>query len=191
MFKYISIIILVSLIFSNSFFSNFVKSNNTFFNNEFKSIDFNYKLINNIDTISDTGSASVIIGPNKYQIYLDDYILLFQGSLLKRYNKKTNQIFIEDSHTLLDSMIINFFTTEHFNQYKDSLNNHIVINTINGDFFLKLFIDNIQNHIDSIHILNNDLDIFLFNIVLSTESLDTGKLFKLDYPNAFILDLRD
>ena len=191
MFKYISIIILVSLIFSNSFFSNFVKSNNTFFNNDFKSIDFNYKLINNIDTISDTGSASVIIGPNKYQIYLDDYILLFQGSLLKRYNKKTNQIFIEDSHTLLDSMIINFFTTEHFNQYKDSLNNHIVINTINGDFFLKLFIDNIQNHIDSIHILNNDLDIFLFNIVLSTESLDTGKLFKLDYPNAFILDLRD
>ena len=50
-------------------------------------------------------------------------------------------------------MIINFFTTDHFNQYKDSLNNHIVINTINGDFFLKLFIDNIQNHIDSIILL--------------------------------------
>ena len=58
-------------------------------------------------------------------------------------------------------------------------------------FFLKIFLDSIQNDIDSIHIFNNNLNISLFNIALSTEFSDTSQLFKLDYPDAFILDLRD
>jgi len=191
MFKYISIIIPVTLIFTNAFFSDFIGSNNAFFSNQFKSINFDYKLASHIDEISDKGSALIIIEANQYQIYLDDYILLFKDAIVQRYNKKTNQIFIENSNTILDSIIANFFTTKHFNQYQDSLNHGMIINTGNDNFFLKIFLDSIQNDIDSIQIFNNNINISLFNIVLSTEFLDSSKLFKLDYPDAFILDLRD
>ena len=67
----------------------------------------------------------------------------------------------------------------------------MIINTGNDKFFLKIFLDSIQNDIDSIQIFNNNVNISLFNIALSTEFLDSSKLFKLDYPDAFILDLRD
>ena len=73
MFKYISIIIPVTLIFANAFFSDFIGSNNAFFSNQFKSINFDYKLASHIDEISDKGSALIIIEANQYQIYLDDY----------------------------------------------------------------------------------------------------------------------
>ena len=191
MFKYISIIILASLIFTNSFFSDFINSNNRFFSNQFKSINFDYKLSSHINEISNKGRALIIIGTNQYQIYLDDYILLFKDSIIQRYNKNTNQIFIEHSNAILDSIVTNFFTIKHFNQYPDSLNHDIIINTGDDKFFLKIFLDSIQNDIDSIHIFNNNLNISLFNIALSTEFSDTSQLFKLDYPDAFILDLRD
>mgnify|MGYP007063465776 CR=1 FL=1 len=155
-------------------------------------INFDYQLASHIDEISDRGSALIIIEANQYQIYLDDYILLFKDAIVQRYNKKTNQIFIEHSNAILDSIITNFFTTKHFNQYQDSLNHNMIINTGNDNFFLKIFLDSIQNDIDSIQIFNNNnINISLFNIVLSTEFLDSSKLFKLDYPDAFILDLRD
>ena len=152
MFKYISIIIPVTLIFSISFFSDFIDSNNAFFSNQFKSINFDYKLASHIDEISDRGRALIIMEANQYQIYLDDHILLFKDAIIQRYNKKTNQIFIEYSNTILDSIVTNFFTIKHFNQYKDSLNHGMTINTGNDKFFLKIFLDSIQNDIDSIQI---------------------------------------
>ena len=191
MFRYISIIIPVTLIFSISFFSDFIGSNNAFFSNQFKSINFDYQLASHIDEISDRGSALIIIEANQYQIYLDDYILLVKDAIVQRYNKKTNQIFIEHSNAILDSIVTNFFTIKHFNQYQDSLNHGMIINTGNDKFFFKIFLDSIQNDIDSIQTFNNNVNISLFNIVLSTEFLDSNKLFKLDYPDAFILDLRD
>ena len=81
---------------------------------------------------------------------------MIKDAIVQLYNKKTNQSIIENTNAILDSIITNFFTTKHFNQYQDSLNHGMIINTGNDNFFLKIFLDSIQNDIDSIQIFNNN-----------------------------------
>ena len=51
--------------------------------------------------------------------------------------------------------------------------------------------DEIDQNIFRVESIDNNLDLSLFNFQLLDECPNTEKLFQFNYPNAFILDLRD
>ena len=193
MIKYISIIILVSLSYANSFFSEFIKFNDDFLNSSTQCINFEYKLKNSNSEFPNHGTVKLAIKEDKYILYLDYYILLVQNSVLKQYNQSTNQIFINDSNIYLDSIITQFFSLNHLKTYNNQTSDYIVIPIDLGQESLsfKFFLDEIDQNISRVESIDNNLDLSLFNFQLLDECPNPEKLFQFNYPNAFILDLRD
>ncbi len=193
MIKYISIIILVSISYSNSFFSKFIKFNDNFLNSKIQCINFDYQFTNGISELPDQGTAKLAITEDKYILYLESHILLFENSALKQYNQNTNQIFINSSNSYLDSIVTNFFNLNHLEKYNNNTNGYIVIPIDLGqeNLFFKIFLDETNQNISFVESIDNALDLSLFNFQLLDECPDSEKLFHFNYPNAFILDLRD
>ena len=191
MIKCISFIIFFGATYSNSFFSEFIKSNSSFLSNEFQCINVDYEFENNIDHLPKKGSAIIGVGPTSFVIDLNNQTFLFKDSILKQYNKKTNQIFI--SYYSFYSIINKFFSSEHLEQYETKSGNHIIIpiEIDNQTLSLKISLNESKNNILFIESINSSFSFSLFNINLLTECVDTTKLFYLNYPDAFILDLRD
>ena len=193
MIKYISVFILIGGVSSSSFFSEFIKSNNNFLNNNFQCINFDYELKNSIEVFPDSGEGIIGITQDKYVVYLHEHIFLFQNSFVKQYNKQTNQIFINYSNLLIDSIITQFFTSKNLEKYNTETSDYIIIpiDFIDSPVSLKISVDEAKKNISLIQMAMNDLDISLFNIELLKECSDTTELFQLNYLDAFILDLRD
>ena len=103
MFKFFLIIgTCLNFVSSSPLFSKFIDSNTIFLDNPIKLIQFDY-ITQNIDGLSEKGSGSILIDADKYKLNLNNHILLFPGNQLKRYNKITNQIFIENNNPRIDS----------------------------------------------------------------------------------------
>ena len=193
MIKYISFIILVGFVYTNSFFSEFIKSNDIFLNNSLQCINFNYELKNSIQEFPNKGKGSIAIEENKYIIYLDNYIFLFQDSIVKQYNKQTNQIFINASDIYFDSIITQFFSLKYLEKYNKQLSDYIIMpmNLEQDNLFFKVLLDTNRKNISLIEYTDNNLVLSLFNFEFLTKCERPQELFQFNYPNAFILDLRD
>ena len=125
MFKFFLIIgMCLNFAGSSPLFSKFIDSNTIFLDNPIKLIQFDY-ITQNIDGLSEKGSGSILIDADKYKLNLNNHILLFPGNQLKRYNKITNQIFIENNNPRIDSLILNFFNIENLEMIKADSNGTI------------------------------------------------------------------
>ena len=188
----------------DSFITNFPISHSSFLNSSIKKIEFNYS-INNANTINpdgfiqfkvkilSEGRGLILMGQNHYKLLLNNHIILSDNSTMKTYNKKSNQIIIENSNFELDSLVLNFFNNLE-NNFKNNFytidldNNCIMMNY--KKFKVQIFVNN--NSITSIDYQYNDLITNISSINLSpyiNDGVDT--LFTINAPDAFILDLRD
>ena len=184
----------------DSFITNFPLSHSSFLNSSIKKIEFNYS-INNANTINpdgfiqfkvkilNEGQGVILMDQNHYKLLLNNYIILSDNSTMKTYNKKSNQIFIENSSFELDSLVLNFFNNLKNNFYTIDLDNNCIMMDYKK-FKVQIFVD--DNSITSIDYQYNDLITNISSINLSpyiNDRVDT--LFTIDKPDAFILDLRD
>ena len=116
------LLLFITLLLPNihSFITNFSQSHSSFLNSSIKKIEFNYS-INNVNTINpdgfiqfkvkilNEGQGVILIDQNHYKLLLNNHIILSDNSTMKTYNKKSNQIFIENSNFELDSLVLNLF----------------------------------------------------------------------------------
>ena len=178
---------------SSPLFSKFIDSNTIFLDNPIKLIQFDYTT-QNIDGLSEKGSGSILIDAYKYKLTLNNHILLFLGNELKRYNKITNQIFIENNNPRMDSLILNFFDIENLEMIKVDSNG--TINTLSSNFEIQDIIIDLDfiadsSSINEINIQYSNYLISLFNLNFSNHIITLESPFSFNFPNAFIFDLRD
>ena len=184
----------------DSFITNFPLSHSSFLNSSIKKIEFNYS-INNANTINpdgfiqfkvkilNEGRGLILMDQNHYKLLLNNHIILSDNSTMKTYNKKSNQIIIENSNFELDSLVFNFFNNLKNNFYTIDLDNNCIMMDYKK-FKVQFFVD--DNSITSIDYQYNDLITNISSINLSpyiNDCVDT--LFTINAPDAFILDLRD
>ena len=186
------IFIFFNIIYCQSAFNNFIFHNSFFLNIPIKKITFDYHS-QNIDGLSNTSSGAIIIGQDNYKIVFDKHIILFTNSIFKRYNKSTNQIFIENSNTIVDSLINNFFNADYLNKIQldgqgQILNPPVLLE---NEIICYINFSADSSLIKSFNFIYGSFNIELFNIQYSTLDLDNKHIFKIDVSNAFILDLRD
>ena len=191
MFKTIYFLLFISSLYSNSLHSYFLNYHHLFLNSNIKCMDFSYTA-NNIEGLSENGEGTLILGENKYKLILGGHTFFSQNGILKRYNKNTNQIFIEDSLAPVDSMFINFFDTEFLSS---SIDKPIYLLELDNKQWLEMFIDfNNNSSIESISIFElppNERIIEFININLYSCDNTSTNLFNFKFKNAFVLDLRD
>ena len=183
----ITILFFFNILNTKSHFINFIESNQHFLDSPLKCIDFDYHS-QNIDGLLDQGSGTLLIGSNIYKIILDQYIFLVKDNVLKRYNYKTNQIFIENSDPFLDSLIFNFF---NINTIELDSSGRLINSSINVDrnsLTMNFLFSNDSTFIQSLDISYDTFKISFFNLKLDTKYPNA---FQFDFPNAFKLDLRD
>lgn len=194
MFKFFLIIVMyLNFVGSSPLFSKFIDSNTIFLDNSIKLIQFDYTT-QNIDGLSEKGSGSILIDIDKYKLNLKNHILLFPGNELKRYNKITNQIFIENNNPRMDSLILNFFDIENLEMIKVDSNG--TINTLSSNFEIQDIIIDLDfladsSSINEINIQYSNYLISLFNLNFSNHTTTLESPFSFNFPNAFIFDLRD
>ena len=194
MFKFFLIIaIYLNFAGSSPLFSKFIDSNTIFLDNPIKLIQFDY-ITQNIDGLSDKGSGSILIDADKYKVNLNNYILLFPGNELQRYNKITNQIFIENNNPRIDSLILNFFNIENLEMIKADSNG--TINVLSSNFGIQDIIIDLDfladsSSINEINIQYSNYLISLFNLNFSNHTIALESPFSFNFPDAFIFDLRD
>ena len=194
MFKFFLIIgTCLNFVSSSPLFSKFIDSNTIFLDNPIKLIQFDY-ITQNIDGLSEKGSGSILIDVDKYKLNLNNHILLFPGNELKRYNKITNQIFIENNNPKIDSLILNFFNIENLEMIK--LDSNGTINALSSNFGIQDIIIDLDFLVDSssineINIQYSNYLISLFNLNFSNHTITLERPFSFDFPDAFIFDLRD
>jgi len=188
----------------DSFINNFSNTHSEFLNSTIKKIEFNYS-VKNTNTINsdgfiqlklkasvNNGIGALLIDTNHYKLLLDDYIILSNKKSMKTYNKKSNQIFIENSIFELDSLIFNFI-----HNLENNLKNNISTMNSDNDFIIinyknhkiKIFINEQSINFIDWEFNNSSANISDINFIGITEKIDT--LFMINAPNAFILDLRD
>ena len=194
MFKYLFIIsICFNIFYSQSFFSKFISKNQEFLESPIQYISFDYTT-KNIDVFSEQEHGKIIISKNRYKIILKNYIFLVQRTNMKRYNKTTNQIFIEDNNPKLDSLILNFFNINHLDLVQLESNGKItsIPSILNiEDLILDLDFSSDSSSIKNINIYYNKISLSIFNLDFSNKNLYSDDPFSFEFPDAFIFDLRD
>ena len=93
----------------------------------------------------------------------------------------------------LDSIIMHFFSLNHLETYNKQTSDYIVmpINLEQENLSIKIFLDKTNHNISLIQCTGNDFNLSLFNLEFLSVCPNPNELFKFNYPNAFILDLRD
>ena len=195
MFRYNFIILIIFNIIYTSFSINkFINYNQIFLNTPVKYIEFDYQQENSNNQLF-LNTGFIIIGKDNYKVTIDNHIILFNDSHIKRYNKITNQIFIEDSIPYLDSLILNFFNLDYLDLIRIDSMGKIFISPIDFsnagiDIYLNLssdslFIQSINIEIDQLSMID------IYNIKFSDKYLDLTEPFIFNFPGALTFDLRD
>ena len=195
MFRYNFIILIIFNITYTSFSINkFINYNQIFLNTPVKYIEFDYQQENSNNQLF-LNTGFIIIGKDNYKVTIDNHIILFNDSHIKRYNKITNQIFIEDSIPYLDSLILNFFNLDYLDLIRIDSMGKIFISPIDFsnagiDIYLNLssdslFIQSINIEIDQLSMID------IYNIKFSDKYLELTEPFIFNFPGALTFDLRD
>ncbi len=193
MFKYFLIILIFNFTYSEVLLSKFITQNEAFLNSSVKSIKFDY-LTQNLDGFSNEGSGRILISKDMYKLILKNHIFMINKFEYKRYNKKTNQVFIENNNLEIDSLVLNFFKIKNLESIKtdsSGIISKLPYNLNNNDMFIKLELSSDSLEIKNINIKSNQYLISINNLYFSREILEINNPFSFDFPNSFIFDLRD
>ena len=194
MLKYLFITyIIFNFYYSQSSFNHFINNHQAFLSMPIKHISFDYQN-SNIDGISQLGEGSIFIGQDTCKIVLNNYIFLFQNHTIKRYNRNTNQIFIEDNNPEIDSLLFNFFNINNLEKIDLDNNGQVTnlplnLNVHDLKVYLKFSSD--SSSISKLNIQYNQFSFSLLNLNFTNKALDLNNPFSFQFLDAFILDLRD
>ena len=121
-------------------------------------------------------SIFIFIERNKrFKIKFDDRVIIGDHFKISNFNFKTNQLFIENPDTVLNSLLLDKIDENFFNK----------LNNVNNIYF-----NNECTSIDSINI-NNQLSVYgLFIDTLSVSNPDSFFTLNVDYEKIFIYDFR-
>jgi len=164
-------------------------SDNIFSSAPFKTIDFYY-----IIDLYDAGVGSLVIGPNNYKLELagniNNITISSDQVISKRYDKETNQIFIENSIPEIDSIFLTFLSKEFFETYNQINDSSIYINYGFNNLSSNLILNNNLDSIILVKIFNEKIKFTASEIDFKSDSVINMDIFKIYAKDAFILDLR-
>jgi len=163
-------------------------TDNILSNHPFKIIEFNYS-IDGYDGFN-SGTGSVVIGPNNYKLDLDNITINSDKVVTKRYDKETNQIFIENSIPEIDSIFLTFLSKEFFETYNQINDSSIYINYGFNNLSSNLILNNNLDSIILVKIFNEKIKFTASEIDFKSDSVINMDIFKIYAKDAFILDLR-
>ena len=193
MFKFLLIILFFNFSYSEVLFSKFINQNKIFLNNSIQSIQFDYS-IDNLDGVLNEGPGSLLISKDKYKLILKNHIFMLNEFTFKRYNKKTNQVFIENNNFEIDALVLDFFKIENLESIQ--IDNNGIISSLPSNLNINNLVIKLDFSIDSseiknINIQSNEYIVSLNNLYFSNEIKTIDNPFSFNFPNSFILDLRD
>ena len=193
MFKFLLIILFFNFSYSEVLFSKFINQNKIFLNNSIQSIQFDYS-IHNLDSTLNEGPGRLLISKDKYKLILKNHIFMLNEFTFKRYNKKTNQVFIENNNFEIDALVLDFFKIENLESIQIDSNGIIssLPSKLNmNDIEIKLEFSFDSSEIKNINIQSNEYIISLNNLYFSNEIKIINNPFSFNFPNSFTFDLRD
>ena len=179
---------LFSLMLSTSNANHISLKNLSSTNNNYKSMHFKYSI--NENEFLKSGNGSLVIGPNNYRLDLDNFSFNSNKTVSKRYDKETNQIFIENSIPKIDSIFLMFLNKDFINNLYYNKNNNLFIDLGFNNLFANLHLDSSLDSIISIQIYNEKLKFTVSEIIFKSDSVMNLDKFKISSKDAFILDLR-
>lgn len=193
MFKFLLITLFFNFSYSEVLFSKFINQNKIFLNDSIQSIQFDYST-HNLDGLLNEGPGRLLISKDKYKLILTNHIFMLNEFTFKRYNKKTNQVFIENNNFEIDSLVLNFFKIENLESIQVDSNGIISLLSSNlnmNDIVIKLEFSYDSSEIKNINIQSNEYIISLNNLYFSNEIKTIDNPFSFNFPNSFTFDLRD
>ena len=193
MFKFLLIILFFNFSYSEVLFSKFINQNKIFLNNSIQSIQFDYS-IHNLDSTLNEGPGRLLISKDKYKLILKNHIFMLNEFTFKRYNKKTNQVFIENNNFEIDALVLDFFKIENLESIQIDSNGIIssLPSKLNmNDIEIKLEFSFDSSEIKNINIQSNEYIVSLNNLYFSNEIKIINNPFSFNFPNSFTFDLRD
>ena len=193
MFKFLLIILFFNFSYSEVLFSKFINQNKIFLNNSIQSIQFDYS-IHNLDSTLNEGSGRLLISKDKYKLILKNHIFMLNEFTFKRYNKKTNQVFIENNNYEIDALVLDFFKIENLESIQ--IDNNGIISSLPSNLNINNLVIKLDFSIDSseiknINIQSNEYIVSLNNLYFSNEIKIINNPFSFNFPNSFTFDLRD
>tara|TARA_B000000475_G_scaffold204194_1_gene166438 strand:+ start:1146 stop:1727 length:582 start_codon:yes stop_codon:yes gene_type:complete len=193
MFKFLLIILFFNFSYSEVLFSKFINQNKIFLNNSIQSIQFDYS-IHNLDSTLNEGSGRLLISKDKYKLILKNHIFMLNEFTFKRYNKKTNQVFIENNNFEIDALVLDFFKIENLESIQ--IDNNGIISSLPSNLNINNLVIKLDFSIDSseiknINIQSNEYIVSLNNLYFSNEIKIINNPFSFNFPNSFTFDLRD
>ena len=193
MFKFLLIILFFNFSYSEVLFSKFINQNKIFLNNSIQSIQFDYS-IHNLDGVLNEGPGSLLISKDKYKLILKNHIFMLNEFTFKRYNKKTNQVFIENNNFEIDALVLDFFKIENLESIQ--IDNNGIISSLPSNLNINNLVIKLDFSIDSseiknINIQSNEYIVSLNNLYFSNEIKIINNPFSFNFPNSFTFDLRD
>ena len=193
MFKFLLIILFFNFSYSEVLFSKFINQNKIFLNNSIQSIQFDYS-IHNLDSTLNEGPGRLLISKDKYKLILKNHIFMLNEFTFKRYNKKTNQVFIENNNFEIDALVLDFFKIKNLESIQ--IDNNGIISSLPSNLNINNLVIKLDFSIDSseiknINIQSNEYIVSLNNLYFSNEIKIINNPFSFNFPNSFILDLRD
>lgn len=193
MFKFLLIILFFNFSYSEVLFSKFINQNKIFLNNSIQSIQFDYS-IHNLDSTLNEGPGRLLISKDKYKLILKNHIFMLNELTFKRYNKKTNQVFIENNNFEIDALVLDFFKIENLESIQ--IDNNGIISSLPSNLNINNLVIKLDFSIDSseiknINIQSNEYIVSLNNLYFSNEIKIINNPFSFNFPNSFTFDLRD
>ncbi|MFL2988200.1 MAG: hypothetical protein ACJZ03_00390 [Candidatus Neomarinimicrobiota bacterium] len=193
MFKFLLIILFFNFSYSEVLFSKFINQNKIFLNNSIQSIQFDYS-IHNLDSTLNEGPGRLLISKDKYKLILKNHIFMLNEFTFKRYNKKTNQVFIENNNFEIDALVLDFFKIENLESIQ--IDNNGIISSLPSNLNINNLVIKLDFSIDSseiknINIQSNEYIVSLNNLYFSNEIKIINNPFSFNFPNSFTFDLRD
>ena len=193
MFKFLLIILFFNFSYSEVLFSKFINQNKIFLNNSIQSIQFDYS-IHNLDSTLNEGPGRLLISKDKYKLILKNHIFMLNEFTFKRYNKKTNQVFIENNNFEIDALVLDFFKIKNLESIQ--IDNNGIISSLPSNLNINNLVIKLDFSIDSseiknINIQSNEYIVSLNNLYFSNEIKIINNPFSFNFPNSFTFDLRD
>ena len=193
MFKFLLLTLFFNFSYSEVLFSKFINQNKIFLNNSIQSIQFDYS-IHNLDSTLNEGPGRLLISKDKYKLILKNHIFMLNEFTFKRYNKKTNQVFIENNNFEIDALVLDFFKIENLESIQ--IDNNGIISSLPSNLNINNLVIKLDFSIDSseiknINIQSNEYIVSLNNLYFSNEIKIINNPFSFNFPNSFTFDLRD
>lgn len=165
---------------------NFSKNNSSFLEPNTEKINFVYE--NYLQDTVITNNAEIIFYDSSIRFENHEILLVYHDNVVQTYNKKFNQIIIENSEKLLFNIIIKLLKKIKNKKFNVMKNKNKIIDYKIGNYDALLDFKN--GEINSLSI-NIDGRLSVAHSLKYTSLESSINHFQINRPDAFVIDLRD